>query len=522
MEDKKEYLIDMAKEHWETGHPFSSDDFRYFQGICKDDGFDVDQKDWNYYWECFEDCRLNDDIQNYDLEDLTEAAGEKNARRRVWGSDWNNEHVGASNLDFFGEYLLDEIKSNLEGLTCNVGGRQKMAIDMARTEISIDKDPAPNESVKERRIRGWVYFKSNFNVIMEDHQILKQKVIQAFKGGMADFNDKYKSDYLVCKDMTLISDSFKYGNDNKSMYFVFKVEEEKYHNEKPRAVIVHKHSRESLDINDMFVQNAFPLTIDDNNVVTTNATKPAYAEYAGSNIGYYWWTEVEKESDASGPEEHTTIYYFETPSDLNKYLHQHPDKEKLVLCRIYENANSKSLFDSILKESLTKCRESLFDDLNEYQIGVIKDMAKMDIECGRPMDYDNALTICQEDEDLSDVAEDAAEYYIDLVSKGAAAFYEEFKNEYDDWDPDFVAEFDYGDELLHESYHRWEDFYEKGCKLGLNSYMNKLDILHDDYGGFKNVPKDKIRVILEAIPDNNYDVYNFTEEMIDYFGFDLW
>lgn len=52
--------------------------------------------------------------------------------------------------------------------------------------------------------------------------------------------------------------------------------------------------------------------------------------------------------------------------------------------------------------------------------------------------------------------------------------------------------------------------------------MNKLDILHDDYGGFKNVPKDEIRVILEAIPDNNYDVYNFTEEMIDYFGFDLW
>lgn len=282
---------------------------------------------------------------SFGAENLQETAGEKNARRRLWGPDWNAEHTGASNLDFFGEYLLDEIRSNLEGLTCNVGGRQRMAIDMARTELSMNKDPAPGESVKERRIRGWVYFKSNFNVIMEDRQILKQKVIRAFKGGMADFNDKYKSDYLVCKDMTLISDSFKYGNDNKSMYFVFKVEEEKYHNEKPRAVIV-----ESLDI-----------------------------------------------------------------------------------------------FDSILKESLTKCRESLFDDLNEYQIGVIKDMAKMDIECGHPMDYDNALAICQEDEDLSDVAEDAAEYYIDLVSQGAAAFYEEFKNEYDDWDPDFVAEFDYED-----------------------------------------------------------------------------
>ena len=337
---------------------------------------------------------------------LTEAVGEKNARRRVWGADWNAEHTGASNLDFFGEYLLDEIRFNLEGLTCNVGGRQKIAIDLVRTELKIDKDPAPDESVKERRIRGWIYFKSNFNVIMEDRQVLKQKVIQAFKGGMADYNDKYKSNYIVCKDMTLISDSFKYGNDNKSMYFVFKIEEESFKGEKPKAVIVHKHSRESLDINDMFVQNAFPLTIDDNNVVITNATKPDYADYAGSNIGYYWWTEVEKESDASGPEERTTIYYFETPSDLNKYLNQHPDKENLVLHRIYENTNSKNLFDSILRESkdfktniientniFNKILEnySIEDgNLNDYQIDVIKDMAKMDIECGHPMDYDNA------------------------------------------------------------------------------------------------------------------------------------
>lgn len=245
MEDKKEYLRDMAREHWECGHPFDSNDFRLFQDICKEDGFNANEKDWSYYWECFEDCRYN---QNYDMEDLTEAAGEKNARRRVWGSDWNAEHTGASNLDFFGEYLLDEIRFNLEGLTCHIGSKQKLAIDLARTELRINKDPAPGESIKERRISGWVYFKSNFNVIMEDRQVLKQKVIQAFKGGMADFNDKYKSDYLVCKDMTLISDSFKYGNDNKSMYFVFKVEEEKYHNEKPQAVIVHKHSRECVDI----------------------------------------------------------------------------------------------------------------------------------------------------------------------------------------------------------------------------------------------------------------------------------
>lgn len=331
MEDKKEYLRDIAKEHWECGHPFGSDDFRLFQRLCKEDGFDVDEKDWSYYWECFEDCRS----QYYDMEDLTEAAGEKNARRRVWGSDWNAEHTGASNLDFFGEYLLDEIKSNLEGLIFNVGGRQRMAVDMARTEISMDKDPAPNESVKERRIRGWIYFNSNFDIIMEDRQVLKQKVIQAFKAGMADFNDKYKTDYLVCKDMILLSKSFKYGNDNKSMYFVFKAEEERFHNEKPKAIIVHKHSQESMD-----------------------------------------------------------------------------------------------LFESIIKDN-------------------------------QPIDF--------------------------------------YK--------------------LRESYTCWEDFYKKGCKLGIKPYMEKLDILHDKYDGFKNVPRDKLQKVINSIPDNDYDVYNFVEEMIDYFGF---
>jgi hypothetical protein len=460
--EKKEYLRDMARDHWECGHPFSSDDFIYFQNLCKEDGFKVTEEDWNYYWNCFDDCRENyydDDINEDEL--LLESGVSRHTYAGKSSSGGNTalgiighgmyRDIGASNLDFFGSHIIEEIKANLEDITCKVGGKTKLAIDGYRTELSIDKDPAPGESIKERRIRGWVYFKSNFNVIMEDRQVLKQKVIQAFKGGMVDFNDKYKSDYIVCKDMTLISESFKYGNDNKSMYFVFKIEEELFKGEKPKAVIIHKHSRESLDINDMFVQNAFPLTIDDNNVVITNATKPDYADYAGSNIGYYWWTEVEKESDASGPEECTTIYYFETPSDLNKYLRQHPEKEKLVLRRIYENTNSKNLFDSILRESKNfkskRYYESYSDDLNEYQIDVIKDMAKMDIECGHPMDYDNALEACREDDDLSDVAEEAAQYYIRLVGEGAAACYEELKDEYDDWDPDFVAEFEREDDI---------------------------------------------------------------------------
>ena len=70
---------------------------------------------------------------------------------------------------------------------------------------------------------------------------------------------------------------------------------------------------------------------------------------------------------------------------------------------------------------------------------------------------------------------------------------------------------------IKSGYNSWEDFYRKGCKLGLNKYMDKLDKLHDKYGAFKKVPKEELSVILKSIPDNDEDVYHFTDEMFDYF-----
>ena len=58
MDDKKrKYLKDFAREGWETGHPEDPDDFDEFKHICKDDGFEVTRSDFDYYWECFYDCR---------------------------------------------------------------------------------------------------------------------------------------------------------------------------------------------------------------------------------------------------------------------------------------------------------------------------------------------------------------------------------------------------------------------------------------------------------------------------------
>lgn len=58
MDDKKKkYLRNWAKAGWDTGHSMDPDDFDEFKHICKDDGFDVTRSDFDYYWECFENCR---------------------------------------------------------------------------------------------------------------------------------------------------------------------------------------------------------------------------------------------------------------------------------------------------------------------------------------------------------------------------------------------------------------------------------------------------------------------------------
>lgn len=70
---------------------------------------------------------------------------------------------------------------------------------------------------------------------------------------------------------------------------------------------------------------------------------------------------------------------------------------------------------------------------------------------------------------------------------------------------------------IKSSYNSWDDFYKKGCKLGLDSYMNSLDELHDKYGRFRDVPKEELSAILKNIPDDEYETYQFIEDMLDYF-----
>lgn len=70
--------------------------------------------------------------------------------------------------------------------------------------------------------------------------------------------------------------------------------------------------------------------------------------------------------------------------------------------------------------------------LTPYQKGIIIDMASEHFECGHPMvDYDEIIACMNNEDELKDVAEQAAEFYQDVVSDGAPAFFDEYSDDDD-------------------------------------------------------------------------------------------
>lgn len=70
------------------------------------------------------------------------------------------------------------------------------------------------------------------------------------------------------------------------------------------------------------------------------------------------------------------------------------------------------------------------NDLSDYQREVVQDIAKADFDCGHPMsNYDEVLACMEEDEDLCDVATDAADYYLEITADGASSFYAAYESE---------------------------------------------------------------------------------------------
>lgn len=57
----KSYVKKCAKDTYEVGEPFSSDDFNQFKQIMKDDNFELSDNEfeaaWNYYWQCYDELK---------------------------------------------------------------------------------------------------------------------------------------------------------------------------------------------------------------------------------------------------------------------------------------------------------------------------------------------------------------------------------------------------------------------------------------------------------------------------------
>ena len=70
--NKDEYLRAAAKMDWESGHPYDPDDFSYFKRVCREDGYNVTEDDFNKYFEYFDEirsCYFDDDCDWFEDEE---------------------------------------------------------------------------------------------------------------------------------------------------------------------------------------------------------------------------------------------------------------------------------------------------------------------------------------------------------------------------------------------------------------------------------------------------------------------
>lgn len=67
-----QYLKDMAKNDYEVGHTFDPYNFAYFKHVCKDDGYDVNEDDFERYFELLaevRECQYDDDCAWFEDEE---------------------------------------------------------------------------------------------------------------------------------------------------------------------------------------------------------------------------------------------------------------------------------------------------------------------------------------------------------------------------------------------------------------------------------------------------------------------
>jgi ribosomal protein S20 len=117
-----------------------------------------------------------------------------------------------------------------------------------------------------------------------------------------------------------------------------------------------------------------------------------------------------------------------------------PDEEE------YEEDEEEE-YEESLKYNKKFLRENGVVHMTNLQKAYVEETVKSDFETGMTEnDYDEVKAMMEEDEELAPVADEATDYYFELLEMGPAGFYEEFPEL--DWDEDFINQ--YGDDNYSE------------------------------------------------------------------------
>ena len=118
-----------------------------------------------------------------------------------------------------------------------------------------------------------------------------------------------------------------------------------------------------------------------------------------------------------------------------------------------DNEEYEEEYDESFKYIKKSLRENKEITMNKYQKNLVEKMVKMDFETGMTEnDYDEVMSLMEEDENLAPVADEATDYYFELLDMGPAGFYEEFPEM--NWDEDSVNQYSEGNdaEILDDEY----------------------------------------------------------------------
>lgn len=193
-DDKDAYIKEWAIDDWETGQTFDPDDFDYFRKVAADGGYKVNQADFDYYFECIDECR---EKEYYNEEELEESFNKEIV--------YKGYHI-INDKEYSGGYII----TDKDGDDVTPGHIFKSIKD-AKKEIDAGVAFPLNESYDKTKLLVRLYddeanYTSPFTVSGDTLEAALIKVIDNCNGGIT--SDDLNGDENAEELLQLIKDNF--------------------------------------------------------------------------------------------------------------------------------------------------------------------------------------------------------------------------------------------------------------------------------------------------------------------------